>query len=496
VISAAENKPSGLRERSLKAVVWSSADTFGLQGIQFITSILLARLLTPREFGLLGMIYVFTAIAGAFVDSGFASALIQRKELTEEDKSSVFAFNICSGLAMAGLIFWAAPAIGRFYKQPILTGLTRLMALNLFLSALGSVQFALLSRQLDFKTPWKAGMVATGISGAVAVVLAWRGWGVWSLAIQANISALISTLLVWLLVPWRPSSKPSLHSIRKLFAFGSRILGQGLMSTVFDRVQLLLIGKVFGPADLGYYTRAYSTQQMPASVFQTVVSKVTFPMFSTIAGDRVRLKAAMRKCMTTIGAVVMPMMVGISLMAKPIVLVLFGAKWLPCVPYLRILALTGVLWPLAVANLDVLLAAGRSDLYLRVEMVKRVLIAVGLACSVWISVMAMVLAMLIVAVLNQVVNVAFTQHVIDYKMGAQIKDMSKPLLSTAVMALIVGALAWAATFNAPLLLLAGVSAGIAVYIAMAFLLRLEAVTQTPFELIGIVTRRSPRLEAS
>ena len=490
MIVETENRPIGLRERSLKAVVWSSADTFGRQGIQFVTSILLARLLTPKEFGLVGMVVVFIAIANSFVDSGFSMALIQRKELTEEDKTSVFLFNISAGLAMAAVMFWAAPAIARFYKQPILTGLTRLLALNLFISACGAVQFALLSRRLDFKTQWKVGMAASGVSGTVAVALAWRGWGVWSLAIQANISALITTLLVWSLVSWRPRARASLASLRSMFHFGSRVLASGLLNTLFDRVQLLLIGKVFGPADLGYYTRAYGTQQMPASLFQTIVSKVTFPMFSTISGDQLRLKAAMRKCMTTIGAVVMPMMAGLALMAKPVVLVLFGAKWLPCVPYLRILALAGALFPLHVANLDVLLAAGRSDIFFRAEVVKKVLIAAGLAVTVPISVMAMVWGILVVSILCYGVNAGYAQKVIDYNIGAQIKDMFKPLVSTVVMALIVGVLTWAATLNAPLLLFAGVGTGIVVYIAMAFLLRVEAVTQTSFEVIGMLSRRS------
>jgi O-antigen/teichoic acid export membrane protein len=492
LITETENKPVGLRERSLKAVIWSSADTFGRQGIQFITSILLARLLTPAEFGLVGMIVVFLAVATSFVDSGFSSALIQRKELTEEDKTSVFLFNISVGLGMAAMMFWAAPWIARFYAQPILTGLTRLLALNLFIQACGSVQFALLSRRLDFKTQWQVGMAATGISGAVAVVLAWRGYGVWSLAIQANISALISTLLVWWLVPWRPSRKGSIKSLRSMFGFGSRVLASGLINTVYERVQLLLVGKVFGPADLGYYTRAYTTQQAPASLFQTIVSKVTFPMFSTIAHDRERLKAVMRKCMTTLGAVTMPMMAGLALMAKPIVIVLFGAKWLPCVPYLRILALAGALWPLHVANLEVMLAAGRSDLFLRAEVVKKVLIAVGLAVSVPISVMAMVWAMLVVSVLCYGVNATYAQGVIDYNIGAQIKDLLKPLLSTTAMALIVGALALAAKLTPPVLLLAGVTTGVAIYIAMSFLLRVEAITHTSYELIGTLTGWSPR----
>ena len=491
--TGSENRPVGLRERSLKAVFWSSADTFGRQGIQFVTSIVLARLLTPTEFGLVGMILVFLAIATSFVDSGFASALIQRKEITEEDKTSVFLFNISAGLAMAALMFGAAPWIARFYKEPILVGLTRLLALNLFISACGSIQFALLCRQLDFKTQWKVGMVASGISGAIAVVLAWRGYGVWSLAIQANLAALISTLAVWFLVPWRPRGKASLHSLRAMFGFGSRILTAGLINTVYERLQLLLIGKIFGPADLGYYTRAYSTQQWPASVFQTVVSKVTFPMFSTIASDRERLKAAMRKCMVTIGAVVIPMMVGLALLAKPTVVLVFGAKWLPCVPYLRILALAGAFWPLHVANLDVLMAAGRSDLFLRAEIVKKVLTAVGLVVTVTISVMAMVWAMLIVSVLSYGVNAVYAQAAVDYSLTAQIKDLLKPLLSTSAMALLVGSLTLAGSLNAAVLLLAGILTGAIVYVAMSFLLQVEVVTETSYELIGALTRRAPPL---
>ncbi len=492
MITETENKPEGLRERSLKAVIWSSADTGGRQGIQFITSILLARLLTPAEFGLVGMIVVFLAVATSFVDSGFSSALIQRKELTEEDKTSVFLFNISAGLGMAAVMYGAAPWIARFYAQPILTGLTRLLALNLFIQACGSVQFALLSRRLDFKTQWKVGMAATAVSGAVAVALAWRGYGVWSLAIQANISALIMTLLVWFLVPWRPSRRGSIKSLRSMFGFGSRVLASGLLNTVFERVQLLLIGKVFGPVDLGYYTRAYTTQQAPASLFQTIVSKVTFPMFSTIAHDRERLKAAMRKCLTTIGAMVIPMMVGLALMARPAVIVLFGAKWLPCVPYLRILALAGALYPLHVANLDVLMAAGRSDLFFRAEVVKKVLITIALAVSVPISVMAMVWAILVLSVLCYGVNATYAQRVIDYSIAQQVKDLFKPLLGAAAMALAVGALTLAVRLNAHVLLFAGVTTGAAVYIAMSFLLRVEAVTHTSYEVIGVVTGWSPR----
>jgi len=196
--------------------------------------------------------------------------------------------------------------------------------------------------------------------------------------------------------------------------------------------------------------------------------------------------------MTTIGAVVIPMMVGLALMAKPVVMVLFGAKWLPCVPYLRILALAGALWPLHVANLDVLMAAGRSDLFLRAEVVKKVLIAVGLAVTVPISVMAMVWAMLVVSLLCYGVNVAYAQGAIDYNIFAQIKDLLKPLLSATVMALIVGALALAARLTPPVLLLVGVTTGVVVYIAMSFLLRVEPITHTSFEVIGTLTGRSPR----
>ena len=336
----------GLRERSIKAVAWSAADTCGRQGIGVVISIALARLISPAEFGVVGMAAFFLALGEVFVDGGFSAALIQRKDITEADKSSVLFYNIVMGLVMCAAMFVAAPWIAAFYRQPLLTGITRLLALNIVVGAGGAVQMALFRRDLNFKTPWKIGMAATGISGVIALVMASRGYGVWSLAMQAVIASVVSTSLLWASSPWRPGRVVDTASLRSLGKFGSRLLASDLLNTGFDKIQLLIIGKAFSAADLGHYTRAYSTRQLPASLLSTIVTKVTFPVFSTIADDERRLKAAVRQSLKAVTLVTMPMMLGLAVLAGPLVEVLFGKAWLPCVPYLALLSISGAIYPL------------------------------------------------------------------------------------------------------------------------------------------------------
>ena len=313
-----------LRQRSIDALMWSAADTGGRQALQFFVSVMLARLLSPAEFGLLGMMSLFLAVAQSFMDSGFGAALIQRREITEEDRSTVFFFNLAAGGCMAACLYAAAPWIAAFYREPMLTGLTRFMALNLAIGAFASVQLSLLARGLNFRTPWKAGMIATTVSGGAAVWMAARGFGVWSLAVQAVASTLLTTVLLWLLCPWKPRWTFRLELLRRLFGFGSKLLAAGLLNTVFDRMQLLLIGKTFSPVELGYYTRAYSTQQAPASIVATIVTKVTFPVFSAVAGDAPRLKRGAKQAIGGLMVLTLPLMVGLAATAAPLVEALFG----------------------------------------------------------------------------------------------------------------------------------------------------------------------------
>lgn len=468
-----DGNAAGLRSRSIAALGWSAIDVAGRQGIQFVVMLILARLLSPAEFGLLGMLSLFIALGSSFVDSGFGLALIQRKEITQADKSSVFLFNAAMGALMASGIFAAAPLIAAFYKEPILVPLTRLMALNLFVGSFGTVQASLLNRELDFLTPCKAGIVAGIVSGTVSVWMAMKGCGVWSLAVQTLSATTISTTVIWMLHPWRPTLKLRVASLRSLFKFGSRMLACGLMGAFFDRIQLTVIGKAFSAVELGYYVRAYSTQQMPVSFLSVIVARVAFPVFSRISEDPKALRRGVQQVLISLMIPTLPMMVGLAVVARPVVLVLFGDKWLPCVPYLQILSLMGVFWPWAVINLNVLTATGRSDLFLRLDVTKRILLGLGLLISYRMSVTAMAWALLIVCAVGVFINTYYSKTLIGYGPLNQLRDIAPYGAISGMM----GVVAWAAGelfSNSPVLQLSvAVTSGAAFYCATCYIFRLQ-----------------------
>ena len=424
------------------------------------------------------MLSLFMAVAQTFVDSGFGSALIQRKEITDDDRLSVLFFSICAGVVTALLLCVGAPWIARFFHEDILVRLTRFLSLNLIINAFSTVQTASLARELDFRTPWKIGLVATGISGGVAVWMAWNGWGVWSLAVQSVLASLVSTCLLWAYRPWRPRGRFDRARLSSLFSFGSKLLASGLLNTLFERVHLMVIGKAFSPAALGLYTRAYSVQQFPANMLATIVTKVTFPVFASISEDRARLVTGVRKVLVSVMMLTMPMMLSLAALAKPLVLVLFGERWLPCVPYLSILALTGLFWPLHVINLSALMALGRSDLFLRAEIIKKVLVVVGLVATFKVSVLAVAWAALAVGVASYFVNAYYAGELTGYGAWRQAVDLAP----YAAISFCSGGLALAvgASLSAFPALAVGAGTGIAsaTYLTSCHLLGLAAFKDT------------------
>ena len=466
-------------------------DVAGRQGIQFLVMLVLARLLSPAEFGILGMLSLFIALASSIVDSGFGSALIQRKEITEADKSSVFLFNAAMGAMMTLVICFAAPWIAGFFREPILLPLTRLMAVNLFIGSFGVVQVAVLTRNLDFRAQCKAGIVAAILSGTSAIWMAWKGYGVWSLAAQSVIYTTASTGLIWALCPWKPRLRFHFKSLRSLFGFGSRMLASGLLNTFFDRIQLAVIGKTFSATALGFYTRAFSTQQFPVSLLSAVINRVTFPVFAQLSHNSDSLRPAVRRALVSFMVLTLPLMLGLAVVARPLVLVLFGEKWLPCVQYLRVLSFAGALWPLQVVNLDVVMAVGRSDLFLRLEIIKKVLIGIGILATFRISVMAMVWAILIVSVACVFLNSHYSKVLIGYGSVEQFVD----LVPYMGISLLTSALAWAAGIpfsHLPILQLSiSVLVGIVTYPVICYILRLESYKYAWTAVIGVLfsTRR-------
>ncbi len=360
-----------LQQKTVTALSWSFVESMAARSAQFVIGIILARLLFPEQFGLIGMLMIFMAVSQAFLDSGFGAALIQKQEITQTDICSVFYFNILVGLAAAGLLSLAAPWIAAFYKQPVLTPLTRALSLTLVINSFGLIQNVLLTKQINFKTQTKVTLIAGVLSGIVGITLAVHGFGVWSLAIQQISSAFVRTACLWFFSSWRPILIFSFTSLRELFGFGSRLLASGVLNQTFDNIYLVVIGRLFSAADLGFFTRAKTLNDVPSQSLSQMVGRVTFPVFSTIQDDRVRLKRGLKKALTTLVLVNFPMMIGLAIVARPLVLVLLTDKWAPSIPYLQLLCVAGLLIPLQSMNLNVLQALGRSDLFLRLEIVKK-----------------------------------------------------------------------------------------------------------------------------
>ena len=480
---------AGLRSRSIAALGWSAIDVAGRQGIQFAVTLVLVRLLSPAEFGLIGMLTLFIALASSIVDSGFGSALIQRKDITEEDKSSVFYFNAAVGAVMALALFFAASWIAGFYRQPILLPMTRWMSLNLFIDSFGVVQVALLTRTLNFRTQCKVSILAIVVSGATAVLMARLGYGVWSLVAQTLVYTAVSTALLWVVCPWKPTLLFRVQSLRSLYGFGSRMLVSGLLNTFFDRIQLTVIGKAFSARELGYYTRAFSTQQFPVALISFVVSRVTFPVFSQASHDIDLLRRGVKKALVSLMVLTFPMMIGLAVVAKPFVLVLFGPKWLPCVQYLRILSIAGALWPVHIVNLNVTMAMGRSDLFLRLEILKKILIGLGIVCTFRISVLAMVWAMLIVGVICVIINTHYTKPLIGYGLFSQLYDLAPYAAVSVLMAAVAWAVSTLLSGQPAVQLILSVLASISFYCGACYVLRLDAYRSVIASLAAELSRR-------
>ena len=279
-----------LRHKTTKALFWSFVEAVGLRGVQFVIGIILARLLLPEQFGLIGMLTVFIAFAQTFFDSGFGSALIQKRNATQTDICSIFYFNIVVGLVTAGLLCLVAPWIAEFYNQPILMPLMRVMSLTIVINSFGLIQNTLLVKHIDFKTQTKVSLIASVSSGIIGVSLAVAGFGVWSLAIRQICSTIFQTLLLWFFNTWRPALIFSFKCLREMFTFGSRVLASGLLNTITENIYLLVIGKVFSMRDLGFFARAKDIEEFPSRTLASMVGRVMFPVFSNIQDEPARLK--------------------------------------------------------------------------------------------------------------------------------------------------------------------------------------------------------------
>ncbi len=423
-----------LGDKSLTAVVWVIIDKLVGSSLNFVVTIILARLLTPEDFGLVAMVMVFFVVSAAFVESGFSSALIREKTITDIDKSTTFIFNLVVSLIIYAGLFFAAPAIAAFFKQPELVWIVRVMGLNLIINALTIIQRATLTQQIDFKTQTKIRLVAVFISGAVGIAMAFTGFGVWSLVAKIGVMALINMVLLWVVNPWRGRLQFSVESFRRLFNFGYKILLAGLIDRIYQQIYQLLIGRFFSAATLGYYSQAHNFSNMTINTLFRSIERVIYPVLARLNDDRGQLKKGYRQIVKLSSFFILPVLVMLGILAEPVLVTFVGEKWLPSVFFLQLLCISGATYHFSWINLNMLMVLGRTDLGLKLEVIKKVNITVAILVGLQFGIYGLVIGEVVAAYVNLLFNTYYSKKFLDYAFVDQLKDV----LSTIAFSLFTG----------------------------------------------------------
>lgn len=457
-----------IRAQTISGVLWSSVERFSVQGMQLIVMLVMARLLSPEEFGLVGMLTIFMAISQSFIDSGFSNALIRKLDRSEVDYSTVFYFNIVVGVICYLILFLAAPLIANFYKQPILVPLTRLLAISLVINSMTVVQRARFTVKVDFKTQAKASFLAVLVSGVVGIVMAYKGAGVWALVVQQIINGAINMAVLYWMAHWKPLWVYSWKSFKELFSFGGKLLLSGLIDTIYRNIYLIVIGKVFTPADLGYYTNAQRLSEFPSANISGILGRVTYPILSGIQDDNERLRSVYRQYLKLSAFVVFPLMVGLAALSEPVIELVLGEQWLPAVPLLQVLCFSMMWYPIHAINLNLLQVKGRSDLFLRLEIIKKVVGVIILIITIPYGVIAMCVGGIFSSIFCLAINTFYTGKLIGVGFIKQMEDLMPILLQSLVMGGFVFFIA-AYLSSAYIKVILGILVGVLVYIAYSYL---------------------------
>ena len=428
---------NNIKQKTKIGMFWNAFEKIAVQGISFVLNIILARLLTPHDYGTIGMLTIFLSFSNVFVDSGFSRALIQKQDRTENDFSTTLIFNIVISSILYLILFFASPAIAKFYKTPELLLLQRVFFLVIVLNSLTVVQNAQLQIKVDFRSIAIINAITTIVSGGFAVFAAYKGLGAWALVIQTLTRAFVSALCFWVIGRWLPKTGFSKKSFKCLFGFGSKLLASGLLSTTITNITNLVIGKLYNPESLGYYTRAQQFPELTSGVLNSVLNNSTFPMMSALQDEREELIEVFRRLIKLSAFVVFPAMVGMAVLSKPIILVLLGEKWLSAADLLFWLALSYMFIPLSSLNLNLLNAIGRSDLFLKIDLLKIPIIFATMAITFPISLKAVVIGKTITAFVYFYMNAFMIGRLYGFGAIKQILCCWKGIVSTILMGIVV-----------------------------------------------------------
>lgn len=464
---------SNTKETVFSNFLWRFLERCGAQGVTFLVSLVLARLLDPAVYGTVAIVTVFTTIMQVFVDSGMGNALIQKKDADDLDFSSVFYFNMlmCSGLYI--LMFFAAPLIAWFYDMPELTAVVRVLSLILIISGVKNVQQAFVSRNMLFKRFFFSTLGGTIGAAVVGITMAYFGFGVWALIAQMLFNSTIDTLILWITVKWRPKKMFSFQRLKGLFSFGWKLLISALIDTVYNDLRQLIIGKKYSKSDLAQYNQGQKFPQIIVANINSSIDSVLLPTMSKMQDDSIVVKNMTRRAIKTSTYIIMPFMVGLAVCAEPLVRLVLTEKWLPCVLFLRVFCFTYAFYPIHTANLNAMKAMGRSDLFLILEIIKKVIGIIAIVSTMFISVEAMAYSLLVVSVLSQIINTWPNRKLLGYSYGNQILDILPQILLSTFM----GAIVYSFQFiglSSLITLLIQIPVGVLVYIALSKLFHIDS----------------------
>lgn len=465
---------SEIKNKTVSGVFWSATENFANLGIRFIIGIIIARLVSPEEFGLVGMISIFIAISQTFIDSGFVSALVRKPGVTRTDYSTVFFYNLAVGLLFYLTLFLSANAISRFFNEPQLTALIRILGIGLIIGSLTIVQSAVLLRRIDFKLHAKIKVSSAIISGSIAIYLAYRGFGVWSLVVKQLLDRFFSSLFLWIWNRFIPSLVFSFESFRELFGYGSKLLINGIIGTIHRNIFLVVIGKYFSASELGYYTRATSLKDLPSMSITNIITRVTFPVLAQMQDNPVALKAGYKRMIKTTMFLSFSLLIGLAAVASPLILTLIGEPWRPSIAYLQLLCFTGMFYPLHALNLNLLNVLGRSDLFLKLGILKKILTIPTIIIGIMLGIKAMILSMWVTTLISYYLNSYYSGRFINYPLRSQVSDILPSFLIAFLMGTLVFFLGEIMPFGNLLKLILQITLGVSVVITISELLKLEA----------------------
>lgn len=422
-----------LKDKTVKGVLWSSVERFSVQGVQFLVMLVIARILDPKDFGLVGMLAIFMAVSQTLIDSGFSQALIRKQDRTETDNSTVFYFNIVISTLLYLLLYAVAPWVADFYNEPQLCILMRVLCFVVVINSFGVVQRAIYTALIDFKTQAKASFVAAVVSGGVGIFLAISGYGVWTLVWQQILNAVINTLLLWILSNWHPQWIYSWNSFRELFSFGSKLMVSGLLDTVYNNMYTLIIGKVFNATSLGFYYQADRFTQFPSSNITGILQRVTYPVLCSIQDDDERLKYSFRQLLRLSAFVIFPLMSLLAGISNPLILLILGEKWEFTATLIIPLSFVMMWWPIHAINLSLLQVKGRSDLFLKLEIFKKSVAVCVLAASLPFGLVVLCYTSIGTTIICLLINTYYTGKLVQIGFTMQMKDLSGSLFLSLLM---------------------------------------------------------------